>query len=231
MKSLITTAIAFVLALNSAQGSLVTNLDFDDAIWTVSPYQTDLGIVNDSAISAGSATASKASGPTGASGLQITLNTPISVAGYQDLELRFSHAPAGGLEWDSPIGLTTNQDGFRLSSTQGISFITDDAVQPEATVLDTGNSWAPSNTPSAQGDLTFDSSVNNGAISDLEILLAVNAATESLTLSGFEIHGTLIAAVVPEPTTTLLLPGFISALVCISRRRRKIGVPVVESSC
>jgi hypothetical protein len=213
----------FFCASATAQADLVTTFDFNDtSMWMVSV--STAGNMTDSGsgvVGSGATLAIDGSG-IGSILLTATLIGAINTAGFTDLTLSFANnTTAGGLEFHTLQFGGQVGDGFAISSDHGISFDTGIADDTFEAVLDGGATWDATTAAVYGQDLAFDASVNNGMITDLDIRMQVDVASEEFELSAFQVSGTVAA--VPEPTAFAFggLVCTLAALTYVGGKLRK----------
>lgn len=215
-----------ILALGSMRADaaiISSDLDFDNpAIWSLAiTTSSTAGDGGSGSIGSGTGlTADKGSGSGGVR-LTATLIGSLSTVGFNDIFLTFTNSAAGGMEFDGiNLAAVNSTDGFIVASTQGLSFTTNTASGLFKTALEPGTTWNPTNAITFGQDLTFDSSAENGSITNLVFILQVDANAEVVSLSGITLNGTAIASPsVPEPAGLTLAASALG--LCVLRRFRR----------
>ena len=227
MRLFLPATIASLTLASINHAAVVATFNFSDStVWDVSVGLDSTGTttaLGSGVTGGGTALTVDKQSSSGSVFLTANLVGSINTTGFFNLELRFSHQVTGGgnMEWDDPDyipgGSFTGGDGFRILSSQGISFDTNNAPAAFETALDASPAtWSPTSATPFSQDLTFDPVTFDALISDLTIQLQTNANTEDLTLSNFEIHGTPI----PEPSRALLAALALASTTLRRRRRR-----------
>ncbi len=199
--------------------------DFDDpSAWVVTTSSS--GSSNIISSVTGSEIAVGRDSGTGGARLTLNLSAPISTIGFENITLGFRLNSADSLEWNGNLANIVNStDGFRVLG-DGVNINANSVNDITGTVAETeiiGGVQVQSETEGSLGstsfvnaDFSFDASVDNSAITQLELILQINANPETLVLSGLTVSGDPI----PEPTACLLLVCGGATLLCRRKRQR-----------
>lgn len=212
--------LGMLVSTNSCSADVITTINFNDAIWDIQITETASGITGanvGSQFGGDSLSAQRMGTAGGAVIVTATLNGTISTAGFENVELEFTNQSSNNLEHNASNFADGSGDAFTLTSAQGIDFSTLNATSTFRDALNAGGIiWSQTNASTHGQTLTFDSSADNGSISNLVIQLKVDGSNELVRLGGLTLSGTVAT---PEPGSFILM--LISAVAVVIYRRAR----------
>lgn len=210
--------------LSPLNGAVILSVDnfTDSMIWTATTSTSGSATIT-SGVTSSTLLIGKTGG-TGGTRLTLSLFDTISTVGFENITIGFTLNSGDVIEWDGTLTNPVNaRDGFRLAgdgveiNANAVNDLSGDESEVEIAtggIVQSATEGSLRLTSSSQADFTFDSSVDNSQISNLEIILQVNANAETLLLTNLIVSGDAI----PEPAISLLL-AFSASSVLLLRKR------------